>query len=101
MYYNEGERKVRPVYRGNMPVDVISVCNADGEIRPLRLQVENMAQERVRIDIERVVSVRYIPYVGVEAYIFLCQVQGGDRKHMVELKYSIRSHCWSMTKRLY
>ena len=71
MYYNKSERKVRPVYRGNMPVDVSSVCNADGEIRPLRLQVENMAQERVRIDIERVVSVRYIPYVGVEAYIFV------------------------------
>ena len=89
------------MFQESKPVDVISVCSADGQIRPLRLQVEDITQERVRVDIDRVISVKHIPYVGVEAYIFLCQIRQGNRLRLVELKYSIRSHCWSLTKRLY
>jgi len=57
------------------PVDVISVCNADGEMRPLRLRLEKDAQEAVRIDIEDVLKVTEIPHVGVEAHVFLCRAR--------------------------
>ena len=38
------------------PVDVISVCSASGEIRPLRLRLEDEAHQLLRIDIDEVVS---------------------------------------------
>lgn len=76
------------------PVDVISVCSSEGEIRPLRLRVEGEDRELCRVDIREVVSVRSVPYVGAEAYVFLCRTTFDGRDRLLELKYSIRSHTW-------
>ena len=42
------------------PVDVISVCSAEGEIRPLRLRLENEIKELQRVDIEEIIRVTQI-----------------------------------------
>ena len=76
------------------PVDVISMCSTDGEIRPLRLRLEGEDREFRRLDIREVVSVKEVPYVGVEAYVFLCRTTFGGEDRLLELKYSIRSHTW-------
>jgi len=83
------------------PVDVISVCNADGEIRPLRLRLEKESQEPVRIDIEDVLKVTEIPHVGVEANVFLCRARPHGREMLFELKYTFRSHSWCLLRRVY
>ncbi len=82
------------------PVDVISVCTADGEIRPLRLRLETEEQQMMRVDIEEIVSVKQITYVGVEAQIFLCRATVWGRGWLFELKYAFRSHTWWMLGRL-
>lgn len=76
------------------PVDVISVCNASGEIRPLRLRVEDEEHQMLRIDIEEVVSVKEVRYVGAEATVFLCRATVWEKTRLFELKYSIRAHTW-------
>lgn len=78
------------------PVDVISVCSADGEIRPLRLQVADEERQMLRVNIEQILSTEEISHVGAEAKIFLCRATVWERKWTFQLKYSIRSHCWSM-----
>lgn len=83
------------------PVDVIAMCAAGGEIRPLRLRLEDEQQQMLRIDIEEVVDTRQITYVGVEAQIFLCRATVWGREWLFELKYSIRSHCWRMLGRIH
>lgn len=82
------------------PVDVIAVCSASGEIRPLRVRLEDDSHELLRIDIDEVVSVRDIPYVGVEAHVFLCRGAVGEREWIFELKYTIRSHTWFLLRRM-
>ncbi len=82
------------------PVDVISVCSASGEIRPLRLRVEDEEKQLRRVDIEEVVGVKQVPYVGVEATVFLCRATVEHRPWLFELKYSIRSHTWSLLGRI-
>lgn len=52
------------------PVDVISMCSASGEIRPLRLRMEDEAHQLLRVDIEEIVSVKHVQYVGIEATVF-------------------------------
>jgi len=42
------------------PVDVISMCSADGQIRPLRLRMEDEAHQLMRIDIDEVVSTKQV-----------------------------------------
>lgn len=83
------------------PVDVICVCSADGEIRPLRLRMEDEAHQLLRVDVEEIVSSKLVQYVGIEAQIFLCRATVQGRKWLFELKYTIRSHSWSMVRMVY
>ena len=85
----------------NKPVDVISVCTANGDIKPLRLRLEDEQHQLLRIDIDEVISVKPIVYVGIEAQIFLCKAQVRGKQWLFELKYTIRSHCWCLYRRVY
>ena len=85
----------------NCPVDVIAMCSASGEIRPLRLRVEDEDHQLLRIDIEEVLSTKPIQYVGIEAQIFLCRAMVRGKQWLFELKYTVRSHCWSMRRKVY
>ena len=85
----------------NTPVDVISVCSADGTIKPLRLRMEDEAHQLLRIDIEEVISSKEIQYVGIEARVFLCYATVQGKKWLFELKYTIRSHSWCLLRKVY
>lgn len=83
------------------PVDVISLCSANGDIRPLRMRMEDAEHRLLRIDIDEVISSKEVQYVGIEAQIFLCRATVMGRKWLFELKYTVRSHSWSFLKRVY
>jgi len=85
----------------NQPVDVISVCSADGEIRPLRLRMEDEQHQLLRIDIDEIISIRTVQFVGIEAQIFLCKAKVGRAQWLFELKYTIRTHSWCFFRRVY
>lgn len=80
-------------------VDVIAVCAATGDIRPLRLRLEDESRQMLKINVEEVLSVQSIEHVGAEARIFRCRATVWDRKWVFDLKYSIREHTWWMLKR--
>ena len=80
------------------PVDVIAMHSANGDIRPLRLRMEDEKHDLVRVNIDEVISCKEIQYVGIEARVFLCRAVIGDRKWLFELKYTIRSHCWTLIR---
>lgn len=83
------------------PVDVISFCSAGGDIRPLRLRMEDEDHQLLRVDIDEVVSSREIQYVGIEAKVFLCRATVNDKPWLFELKYTIRSHSWCVMRKVY
>ena len=83
------------------PVDVICVCSADGDIRPLRFRMEDEEHRLLRIDIEEIISFRDVQFVGIEARIFLCRATVGQRKWLFELRYTIRSHNWCLLRKVY
>ena len=78
------------------PIDVISVCSADGNIRPLRFRMEDEGHQLIRVDIDEVISVKQVQYVGIEAYVFLCRATVQQRRWLFELKYTIRTHMWCL-----
>ncbi len=84
----------------NYPVDVISVCSADGQIQPLRLRLEDENRQMLRLDIQQVVKMQEIHHVGVEAQIFLCAATVAGENWLFELKYTIRSHKWCLLRRI-
>ena len=83
------------------PIDVISVCSASGEIRPLRFRMEDEDHQLLTIDVEEIVSNKEIQYAGIEAHMFLCWVTVRGKRWLVELKYTIRSHSWSLQRKVY
>ncbi len=86
---------------GIQRVDVISLCSASGEIRPLRLRIENESHQLQRVDIEEILSTKQIPYVGAEATVFLCRGRMEQRPWLFELKYTIRTHSWCLLRRIW
>ena len=83
------------------PVDVISMCSANGQIRPLRFRMEDESHQLLRVDIDEVISCRKIQYVGIEAQVFLCKAFVNGKQWLFELKYTIRSHCWCLLRKVY
>ena len=83
------------------PVDMICVCSANGDIRPLRFRMEDEKHRLLSIDIDEVISSKQVQYVGIEAQIFLCRATVLGAEWLFELKYTVRSHCWSFLKRVY
>ena len=87
---------------GNIcPVDVISMCSANGDIRPLRFRMEDEDHQLLRVDIDEVVSSKLIQYVGIEAHIFLCRATVRGKSALFELRYTIRSHNWCLLRKVY
>lgn len=84
--------------RSVCPVEMICVCGTGGEIRPLRFRMTTGEQELMRVDIDEILSRQEIHYIGAEACIFLCRVTMWGRSRRIELKYSIRSHSWSLLR---
>ena len=85
----------------NRPIDVIAVCSANGEIRPLRFRMEDEEHQLLRVNIEEIVSSKDVQYVGIEARVFLCKATVLGKPWMFELKYTIRSHNWCLVRRIY
>lgn len=83
------------------PVDVISMCSAGGDIRPLRMRLEDEEHQLLRVDIDEVVSVKHIQYVGIEAQIFLCRATVRGEQLVFELKYTIRTHSWCLMRKVF
>ena len=84
----------------NMPVDVIAMCSANGDIRPLRLRTETEDHKLLRVDIDEIINSRKVQYVGIEAQIFLCRATVEGKKWLFELKYTIRTHSWCLMRRV-
>ena len=85
----------------NQPVDVISVCSANGDIKPLRLRMEDEEHQLLRVDIHEIISVKPIQFVGIEAQIFLCRSVVQGKEWLFELKYTIRTHTWCLMRKVY
>ena len=85
----------------NTPVDVISMCSANGDIRPLRLRMESEGHQLLRVDIDEIVSSKPIQYVGIEAIVFLCRATVEAKQWLFELKYTIRTQSWCLVRKVY
>jgi hypothetical protein len=78
------------------PIDVICVCDAGGAIRPLRIRMEDESKEMIRVDIDEILETSFDRRYGAESIFFLCRAFIRGRPRVMEIKYSIRSHCWSI-----
>ena len=81
------------------PVDVICICEADGQIRPLRLRMVDENNGELRLQIGEILGVERNRRFGAESITFLCRGMTEDKSHLLEIRYCIRTHSWSILRR--
>ena len=85
----------------NLPIQVLASCGANGEITPLRFRFEDGEHALHTVKIVEVVDSRAIEYVGIEAFCYLCKAECDGREKVYELRYTVRSHRWTLFREVY
>lgn len=80
----------------NRQIEMISVCAADGALTPIRFRMEDGEHMLRTVPIRQVVCSRPISYAGVEAIQYLCKTQLGQQEALLELRYTVRTHRWTL-----
>ena len=85
----------------NLQIEVISVFAADGTITPLRFRMEDEAHCLQTVIISQVVCRTVIQYAGIDAIQYLCKAQTDDRERLFELRFTVRTHRWTLFRVVY
>lgn len=85
----------------NLPVEMISVCTADGNITPIRFRLEDDEHRLQIIAIRQVVCAKPIQYAGIDAIQYLCKATVDGKEKLFELRYTVRTHRWTLFRVVY
>lgn len=85
----------------NVPIQMLSLCGADGKMEPIRFRFEDEAHQMHTVKILEILDTRQVAYVGIEAFRYLCKTEEEGRHHVFELCYTVRSHRWNIFRRVY
>lgn len=83
------------------PADVISLCEANGQLRPLRIRYVDEQQQYQKLDIEAILRRDVVRFTGAEAEQFLCRATVEGTPRLFWLRYSLRNHSWCITETIY
>lgn len=83
-----------------MPVEMISVCDAEGQLRPLRFRFEDAAHRLHTVRVSEVVTSKEINYVGLQSYLYVCRALSQGREIVLELRYLVKAHRWVLFRML-
>lgn len=85
----------------NVQIEMISVCGVDGSLTPLRFRLEDEEHRLCTVAIRQVVCSNRIQYAGVDAIQFLCKAEVQGKEKLFELRYTVRTHSWSLFRVVY
>ena len=77
------------------PIEMISFCQGDGKLRPLRFRLEDGTVVRV----SRVDETRQLEAAGVTALLYFCRAVINGREQRFQLRYIVKSHRWILFDR--
>ena len=85
----------------NLPVQVLSTCGVDGQMQPLRFRFEDSEHRLHTVHITEIVDSRFVEYVGIETFVFLCKALLEGAEKLYELRYTVRTHRWTLFREVY
>lgn len=85
----------------NIPVEIISKFNTVGDIVPLRMRIEDEEHQLVVATITDILYSTENNYAGIKTFDYGCKVTIDERERLLELRYCIASHKWSIRKVVY
>ena len=85
----------------DIPLQMISVCGADGKLEPLRFRFEDADHCLHTARVTRLLDSRAVRYVGVDAFHYICRAELEGREKLFELRYAVPDHRWVLLRELY
>ena len=85
----------------NLPVQVLAACGVDGQMQPLRFRFEDAEHVLHTVRISEVLDSRMVEYVGIEAFLFVCKAVTEGAERLFELRYTVRTHRWTLFREFY
>ena len=85
----------------NIPVEILTVCGTDGRLQPLRFRLEDGEHRLHTVSVKKVLSVKEVQYVGIEALVYLCRAAFLGRERLFELRYTVSTHRWVLLRMVY
>ena len=84
----------------NIPVETISMCNAVGDIVPLRIRIESDNYQLVTASISEILYTNENNFAGVKTFDYCCRAFIDGREQLLELRYHVANHKWTIRKAL-
>ena len=85
----------------SVQIEMICVCGADGKLTPLRFRMEDEENCLRTVAITQVLVSKPIQYAGIDAIQYLCKVLFDATEHLFELRYTLKTHRWSIFRVVY
>ncbi|MBQ6431820.1 MAG: hypothetical protein IJJ99_08095 [Oscillospiraceae bacterium] len=85
----------------NLQIEMISVFATDGSITPLRFRLENEEHCLETVTISQVVSVKPICFAGIDAIQYLCKAVVEEKEKLFEVRYTVKTHRWTLFRVVY
>jgi hypothetical protein len=82
--------------QNNVPIDTISFCNTLGDIKPMRIRIENDVHERVVADIIEIAYRKETKPSGMTILVYGCKLMLYGEERMIELHYHTDTHRWTL-----
>jgi len=79
------------------PIRMISVTDFDGNIRPIRFQVEQQ-EELITIKVDYISQQHNEKLAGIPTIIYRCQSVINNVERIYELKYELMTYKWFLYK---
>ena len=80
----------------NVPIDMIFYCSTLGEIKPMRIRLENESHERITADVTEIVYRKEIKPSGLTILAYGCKMILNGEERLVELHYHSDTHKWTL-----
>lgn len=85
----------------NQKIEVIAHCDAFGALHPLRFRFEDEQHLLCSASVTEVVATKEIRFVGIETLQYICKATLNGAERMFELRYTVRSHSWTLYRVIY
>ena len=84
----------------NRPIEMISFCAANGELKPLRFRYEGYGHHTRIVRVREILSAKESALVGIQSFLYLCRAMVDGRDQLFELRYMVKDHSWVLYRML-
>lgn len=85
----------------NLQIEMLCVCATDGKLTPLRFRMEDEEHCLQTVAVTQVLVEKPIQYAGIDAIQYLCKVMLCEKERMLELRYTLKTHRWTVFRVVY